>query len=76
MSKRTTLSVDAYKLLAANRKHPKETLSSVIIRFVPRPITASGVLEKCLDQADAQLRVDFKALEQMRERKRKANHDH
>jgi predicted CopG family antitoxin len=76
MSKRVTLSEEAYKLLAANREHPKETLSSVIIRFVPRRITAFGVQEKYLDQADAQLRVDFEALEQMRERKRKGNHVH
>jgi predicted CopG family antitoxin len=76
MSKPATLSQEAYKLLAANRKHPKESLSSVIMRFVPRPIRTFGALEKHLDQVDGQLQVDFEALERLRERKRKASHAH
>jgi predicted CopG family antitoxin len=76
MSKPATLSEEAYKLLAANRKHPKESLSSVIMRFVPRPIRTFGALEKHLDQVDGQLQVDMKELERVRERKRKANHAH
>ena len=76
MSKPATLSEEAYKLLAANRKHPKESLSSVILRFVPRPIRTFGALEKHLDQVDGQWQVDFEALERVRERKRKANHAH
>jgi predicted CopG family antitoxin len=74
MSRRATLSEEAYKLLAANRKHSKESLSSVILRFVPRPIQTFGSLEKHLDRVDGQLQVDFEALERVRERKRKANH--
>jgi predicted CopG family antitoxin len=76
MSKPATLSEEAYKVLAANRKHPKESLSSVIMRFVPRPIRTFGNLEKHLDNVDGQMQVDFEALEQVRERKRKANHAH
>ena len=70
------MSEDAYKLLAANRKYPKESLSSVILRFVPRPIRTFGGLEKHLDQVDGQLNADFEALERVRERKRRANHAH
>jgi predicted CopG family antitoxin len=76
MSKPATLSEEAYKVLAANRKHPKESLSSVIMRFVPRPIRTFGALEKHLDQVDGQLQVDMKELERVRVRKRKANHAH
>ena len=76
MSKPATLSEEAYKILAANRKHPKESLSSVIMRFVPRPIRTFGDLEKHLDNVEGQMQVDFEALERVRERKRKANHAH
>ncbi len=76
MSKPATLSEEAYKLLAANRKHPKESLSSVIMRFVPRPIRTFGALEKHLDQVDGQLQVNMEELERVRDRKRNANHAH
>ena len=76
MSKPATLSEEAYKVLTANRKHPKESLSSVIMRFVPRPIRTFGDLEKHLDSVDGEMQVDFEALERVRERKRKANHAH
>jgi predicted CopG family antitoxin len=76
MSKPATLSEEAYQVLAANRKHPKESLSSVIMRFVPRPIRTFGSLEKHLDRVDGQLQVDLKALERVRDRKRKANDAH
>jgi predicted CopG family antitoxin len=76
MSKPATLSEEAYKLLAANRKNPKESLSSVILRYVPRPIRTFGALEKHLDQVDGQLQVNMEELERVRERKRKANHAH
>jgi predicted CopG family antitoxin len=74
MSKPATLSEEAYKLLAANRKHPKESFSSVIVRFVLRPIRTFGDLEKHLENVDGELNVDIEALERVRERKRKANH--
>jgi predicted CopG family antitoxin len=76
MSKPATLSEEAYKVLAANRKHPKESLSSVIMRFVPRPILTFGDLEKHLDNVDSQMQVDLEALERVRKRKSKANHAH
>jgi predicted CopG family antitoxin len=63
MSKRTTLSEEAYKLLTANRKHAKESLSLVIMRFVPRPIRTVRALEQRLNQVDDQLQVDFEELE-------------
>jgi predicted CopG family antitoxin len=76
MSKPATLSEEAYKVLTANRKHSKESLSSVIMRFVPRPVRTFGALERHLEQTDGQLQVDCEALERVRERKRKANHAH
>jgi|HubBroStandDraft_1064217.scaffolds.fasta_scaffold1343662_1 predicted CopG family antitoxin len=72
MRKPVTLSDEAYKLLAANRSHSKESLSSVIMRIVPRPDRSFETLEKQLDQADGPLNVDFVALERARERKPKA----
>ncbi len=74
MSKPATLSEEAYKLLAANRKHAKESLSSVILRFVPRPVRTFGDLEKHLENVDGQFTADFLALERVRQRKRRANH--
>lgn len=74
MSKPATLSEEAYKLLAANRKHAKESLSSVILRFVPRPVRTFGDLEKHLENVDGQFTADFLALERVRRRKRRANH--
>jgi len=76
MSKKAKLSEEAYKILAANRDHPKESLSSVIMRFLPRPIRTIGHLEERFDSVEGLLQVDFAALERVRERKRKANHAH
>ena len=76
MSKPATLSEDAYKVLTANRRHAKESLSSVIMRFVPRPIRTFGDLEKHLSQMDGPLAVDLAALNAIRRRKQKANRAH
>jgi len=76
MSRPARLSEEAYKVLAANRMHPKKSLSSVIMRFVRRPIRTFGDLEKHLDTVEGQMQVYLEALERVRERKRKANHAH
>jgi hypothetical protein len=76
MSKPATLSEEAYRVLTANRAHSKESLSSVILRFVPRPIRTFGDLERHLDNVEGQLNVDLEALEQVRERKSRANRAH
>ena len=74
MSKRVILSDEACKVLTAQRRRAKESLSSVILRYVPRPVWTFGDLEKHPDNVEAQLNVDWEALERVRERKRKCNH--
>jgi predicted CopG family antitoxin len=74
MNKKATLSGEAYEVLMANREHARESLSSVIMRFVPRPIRTFDNLEKHWDSVGAQLQADFTVLERVRKRKRKANH--
>ncbi len=73
MSKPATLSNEAYEVLAANRKTPKESLSSVILRFVPRPIKTFGDLEKHLNNIEGRVTIDFDALERVQQRKFKSN---
>ena len=70
MSKPATLSNEAYEVLKANKRHEKESLSSVILRFVPRPIKTFGDLEKHLNSLEAPLALDWQALARIRERKR------
>ncbi len=76
MSKPATLSEDAYQVLTANRRHAKESLSSVILRFVPRPIRTFGDLEKHLEQLEGPIIADRAALARIVRRKRKANRAH
>jgi predicted CopG family antitoxin len=74
MSKPATLSEEAYKVLKANKRNEKESLSSVILRFVPHPIKTFGDLEKHLNNLEAPLALDWEALERVRERKRRHAH--
>jgi predicted CopG family antitoxin len=74
MSKPATLSDEAYRVLKANKRHEKESLSSVILRFVPRPIKTFGDLEKHLSTLEAPLALDWEALERVRARKRRHAH--
>jgi len=73
MSKPATLSDEAYAALAAQKAARDESLSSVILRFVPRPIRTFGDLEAHLQNLEGPVTVDHPALERLRERKRKAN---
>jgi hypothetical protein len=74
MRKPVTLSNKAYQLLAANRSNAKESLSSVILRFVPPPIRTFGDLKKHLDQIEGELHVDLEAIERVRTRKARNPH--
>jgi predicted CopG family antitoxin len=73
MSKPATLSDEAYQALAAQKQGRRDSLSQVILRFVPRPIRTFGDLEKHLEKLDGPVVVDYKALERVRRRKQKAN---
>ena len=70
MSKPATLSDEAYQALVAQKQGRKESLSDIILRFVPRPIRTFGDLEKHLENLDSPI-VDYEALERVRRRKQK-----
>jgi predicted CopG family antitoxin len=73
MSKPATLSDEAYQALIAQKQGKKESLSDVILRFVPRPIHNFGDLEKHLQNLEGPIVVDYEALERVRRRKQKSN---
>jgi predicted CopG family antitoxin len=73
MSKPATLSEEAYAALMAHKQGKRDSLSQVILRFVPRPIRTFGDLEKHLEHLEGPVNADFEALERIRHRKRKAN---
>src|SRR5207253_10245422 len=52
MSKPATLSEEAYSRLVANKKHKRDSLSQVILRFVPPPIRTFGDLERHLNNLE------------------------
>jgi len=72
MSKPAALSEEAYTALVAQKAAPRESLSSVILRFVPKPIRTFGDLESHLESLEGPVVVDEAALERLRARKRKA----
>jgi predicted CopG family antitoxin len=71
MSKPATLSDEAYQALVAQKQGKKESLSEVILRFVPRPIRTFGDLEKHLENLEGPIVADYEALERVRRRKQK-----
>jgi len=71
MSKPATLSDEAYQALVAQKQGKKESLSDIILRFVPRPIRTFGDLEKHLENLDGPIVADYEALERVRRRKQK-----
>ncbi len=75
MSKHVTLSEEAYAALTAHKRHPNESLSHIILRFVPKPIKTFGDLENDLQNLDGPV-VDLEALNELRNRKRRANRAH
>ena len=76
MSKPATLSDEAYQALSPHKQGKKDSLSQVILRFVPRLIRTFGDLEKHLESAEGPVNIDFEALERVRRRKQKANRAH
>lgn len=72
MSKPASLSEAAYEALKSNKKG-SESLSDVILRFVPRPIRTFGDLEKHLETFDGPILSDHEALERVRKRKQDAH---
>lgn len=73
MSKPANLSDEAHAALMAHKRGKGDSLSQVILRFVPRPIRTFGDLEKHLENLEGPVQVDYQALERVRERKRKAS---
>jgi predicted CopG family antitoxin len=73
MSKTAMLSDEAHKALVAQKRGKRDSLSQVILRFVPPPIRTFGDLEKHLDRLDGAVSVDYEALERVRRRKHRAN---
>lgn len=73
MSKPATLSDEAHAALIAQKKGESESLSQVILRFVPQPIRTFGDLEKHLENLEGPVNVDFKALKRVRYRKQRNN---
>lgn len=71
MSKPAQLSEEAYEALKAHKQNPKESLSKVILRFVPPPIRTFGDLEKHLENFDGPVIPDLNAVRRVRDRKRK-----
>ena len=76
MGKPANLSEEAYAVLTAHKQGKGDSLSNVILRFVPRPIRTFGDLEKHLSNLEGPVIVDHAALDRLRERKRKANRAH
>lgn len=76
MSKPANLSDEAYAALMAQKRGKRDSLSQVVLRFVPRPIRTFEDLEKHLETLDGPVNVDYPALDRVRERKRRANHAH
>lgn len=73
MSKPATLSDEAHAALIAQKKEKNESLSHVILRFVPSPVRTFGDLEKHLQNLEGPVNVDFEALKRVRQRKQKGS---
>lgn len=75
MSKPVTLNDEAYEALKAQKQTAKESLSQVVLRFVPKPIRTFGDLEKHLENLDSRViqQADLETLRRIRSRKLKAN---
>ena len=73
MSKPVSLSDQAYAALVAQKRGQSESLSQVILGFVPRPIRTFGDLEKHLKNLEGPVNVDAEALQRVHRRKQRAN---
>ena len=68
------LSDDAHEALKAHQGK-NDSLSKVILRFVPKPIRTFGDLDEHLSRLDGPV-IDQAALDQLRKRKHKARRAH
>ncbi|HMC26413.1 MAG TPA: hypothetical protein VKM56_01325 [Verrucomicrobiae bacterium] len=73
MSKPAMLSDDAYAALKAQQKGKEDSLSKIILRFVPRPIKTFADVERHLADMDGPLIPDLEAVRRARQRKRNVN---
>jgi len=72
MSRPATLSDEAYKALKAHKQTKGDSLSKVILRFVPPAIRTFGDLQDHLKKMDSPVVADYGALERVRRRKQRA----
>jgi predicted CopG family antitoxin len=76
MSKAAMLSNEAYARLTAHKRGKKESVSDIILRFVPPRIRTFGDLEQYLENTEGPIIDNWPALERLRKRKLKNAHAH
>jgi hypothetical protein len=74
MSKPANLSDEAYAALIAHKRGKGDSLSQIVLRFVPPPIRTFGDLEKHLENLDGPLIPDLSMVRRTRDRQRKTRH--
>lgn len=76
MSKSAQLSEKAYAALHAAKRNEDESLSQVILRYVPPPIKTFGDLERHLDSLDGAVleKMDLAALRRVKQRRKTRAH--
>jgi hypothetical protein len=73
MARPATLSEEAYAALMAQKKSKHDSLSKVILRFVPPPIKTLGDLQRHLENLEGPLIPDLQAVRRaVKRRKRNA----
>lgn len=68
MGKPAMLSDEAYARIQAAKLKKSESVSAVILRYVPPPIKTFGDLEKALEEMDGPIIPDLEAVERARKR--------
>jgi len=71
MSKPANLSDEAYAALKAHQKGKADSLSKIILRFVPPPIRTLGDLEGHLERIDGPLIPDLDAVRRVVKRRKR-----
>ena len=76
MGKSAMLSDKAYEALQAAKRSEEESLSQVILRFVPPPIKTFGDLQRHLENLDGPVLadIDYAALRRLKRRKARRAH--
>ncbi len=70
------LSEEAYAALVAQKRSRKDSLSQVVLRFVPPVIRTFGDLERHLASLEGPVVADYRALERVRRRNQRTNRAH